>query len=163
MYVAKYVTKKINGQRKQEHYQRTNALGEIIPVTPEKSSMSRKEAIGKKWLEQFWTDVYPEDNVVHETRRLKTPRYYDKWLEKNNSQLFESVKMSRENNVTPTSQSDLTREYSVKVLTQQNFIREYDGTNTTNSHDEKMLSYRKNEAITLHQQGKKNVKNVHSL
>jgi len=150
MYVAKYVTKKINGDRKQSHYERVNELGEIISVEPEKASMSRKEAIGKKWLEQYWTDVYPEDTVIHEAKRLKAPKYYDKWLEKNNPKLFEEVKSSREENTKSLDQSDLTREYEVKTLTQKSFVREYEGKQETNSYDQYMVKRLKHEAISLH-------------
>jgi len=152
MYVAKYVTKKVNGQRKDAHYRRVTSDGELVPVEQEKSSMSRKQAIGKQWLETFWSDIYPEDNAVIETKRLKTPRYYDKWLEKNNPELFTQIKIEREaNSLTSESQLDLTRKYHSKVLTQKQFIREYDNTNETNSHDKDILDYRLNEAITLHE------------
>lgn len=150
MYVAKYVTKKINGGLKQSHYQRITDTGEIISVVPEKASMSRRQAIGKQWLENYWTDVYPEDTCIHEAKRLKVPKYYDKWLEKNNPKLLEEVKSSREENTKSLEQAELTREYEVKVLTQKSFIREYDGQQKTNFYDEFMVTKLKDEAISLH-------------
>lgn len=154
MYVAKYVTKKVNGRNKSEHYQRIDQFGEMTPVLPEQASMSRKNAIGKQWLEQFWEDVYPHDHCVHDTKKLKVPKYYDKWLEKNNPALLDQIKQAREESAVQLSQDDLTRKYNTKVLTQKNFVREYDGTNTTNHLDQKILEYRKNEAMSLHLQRK---------
>lgn len=158
MYVAKYVTKKVNGRNKDSHYVRTLDDGEIVEVVPEKAFMSRKEAIGKKWLQQFWTDVYPSDEVVHETRRLKTPAYYDKWLEKNNPELFLQVKQHREAGMLDLGQrslSDLSRIHEVKVLNQKNSSRDLEGAPTANPADEKILAYSKRERITLHQRSKK--------
>lgn len=150
MYVAKYVTKKVNGRRKQEHYQRVNENGEIITVEPEKSSMSRREAIGKKWLEEFNSDIYPDDFAVHDGKKLKTPKYYDKWLEKNNPQLFEQIKQERESNTIVKSQIDLTRSHEVKILNQKNFVREFDGAPTTSSYDQDALTYNKTESERIH-------------
>lgn len=154
MYVAKYVTKKVNGPTREQHYQRVTNDGEIVPVEQEKASMSRRNAIGKDWLEKYWSDVYPDDSCIHETRRLKTPKYYDKWLEKNNPQLYQEIKINRETNGKTLSQDDLTRIYHSKVLTSSNYIREYDNTKNTNEIDQKILQYRLDEAITLHTQRK---------
>ena len=42
-YVARYITKKINGDKKDEHYQKICAItGEIYPVQQEYSTMSNK-------------------------------------------------------------------------------------------------------------------------
>jgi hypothetical protein len=164
MYVAKYVTKKVNGRNKESHYQRIDEFGEYIPVEPEKSSMSRRQAIGKQWLEKFSSDVYPEDTCIHDARRLKVPRYYDKWLEKNNPTLYDQVKQERENNTKQISQVDLTRTHEVKILAQKQFIRELEGDATPNAIDEKILKYNKDDSIRLHLQRKKNEKeNVHCL
>lgn len=157
MYVAKYVTKKINGKNADSHYKRIDINGEIINVEREKSQMSRREAIGKKWLENFWSDVYPEDSVIHEARRLKVPRYYDKWLEKNNPSLFEQIKIHRENSMLELkqrTQTDLTRIHEVKLLNSKNSSRELEGAAPANKIDEEILAYSKREQTTLHQRKK---------
>ena len=58
--------------------------------------MSRNPGIGAKWLEEFYEDPYNTGYCVHEKRKLKIPPYYDKWLEKNHPELFEKIKMLRE-------------------------------------------------------------------
>ncbi|AXH74591.1 MAG: replication initiator protein [Microviridae sp.] len=164
MYVAKYVTKRVNGRLKDSHYQRTNSDGEITTVEPERSSMSRKEAIGKQWLERYWTDIYPSDHAIHDGRKLKTPKYYDRWLEKNNLELYESVKIQRESSIHEQNQIDLSRLHEVKILNQNQFIRELDGTtNSTTELDKKILKYHKDQIEVLHKRKKNATKNVHSL
>lgn len=156
MYVAKYVTKKVNGSLKDAHYTRLNSqTGEVCTITPEQARMSRKEAIGRKWLEKFTLDVYPHDHVVTHGKKLKVPRYYDKWLEKNNPALLEEVKLKRESSATvPFDQVEATRIHNVRVLQQKNYISEIEGTSQINQIDAKLLSYHKNEAISLHFQEK---------
>ena len=157
MYVAKYVTKKVTGRNKDSHYQRILDDGEIISVEPEQARMSRKNAIGKEWIQKFTSDVFPRDHVIHEAKRLKTPAYYDKWLEKNNPQLFEQVKQQREASVLDLqqkTQEDLTRIHEVKILNAKNNPRVLEGQSKTNLYDELLLSYSKEEKQRWHFQQK---------
>lgn len=159
MYVAKYVTKKVNGRNKDSHYTKLLSDGELVEYTPEKSYMSRKNAIGKEWLTRFWSDVYPHDHVIHEARRFKVPKYYDKWLEKNDPSLYEQIKLEREDSMATLatrSQADLTRIHNVKYLNSQQSAREMEGAAPTNLIDEQILSYSKREQTTLHFKRKKN-------
>lgn len=166
MYVAKYVTKKVNGRNKDSHYARILPDGEIFQLEQEKSQMSRKNAIGKEWLQKYWSDVYPDDSVVYEQRRFKTPKYYDKWLEKNDPLLFDQIKQEREASSLiygSRSQDDLTRIHEVKILNQKQNARELEGAAPTNEIDDQILAYSKQEKQSLHQQRKLHAKNVHSL
>lgn len=80
-YVARYVMKKITGDDAEEHYERVDPdTGEIFPVKPEYSTMSRRPGIGKAWLQKFKSDVYPSDEVIHEGRKFRPPRFYDSLL-----------------------------------------------------------------------------------
>lgn len=152
MYVAKYVTKKVNGSKKHDHYEKLSPYGEYIQLEQEKSSMSRRNGIGKEWLKQFWSDVYPSDACIHENRKLKTPKYYDKYLEKYNLDLYEQVKMQRESSLLlDRTQAELTMSHELKILTQQQYKRELDGTTTpTTKHDLKVMKYHKDEIIRQH-------------
>ncbi len=85
-YVARYITKKINGDLKDEHYQKVCALtGEIHPVQQEYSTMSNKPGIGSTWYEQFKGDVFPSDDLIvlssNSYHHVPTPKYYDTKLE----------------------------------------------------------------------------------
>lgn len=76
-YVARYVMKKLTGPQGEERYQRVNGDGEVWSVKPEYCTMSRRPGIGAGWLEEFHNDVYPSDEVVHDGRRHRVPKYYD--------------------------------------------------------------------------------------
>lgn len=70
-YVARYVMKKATGALAKERYGDRR---------PEYTTMSRRPGIGSKWFEEFASDVYPSDEVVHEGKRYRPPRFYDSKL-----------------------------------------------------------------------------------
>lgn len=84
-YVARYITKKIFGDRAEAHY------GER---RPEYTTMSK--GIGKKHIEKYWKSIYKQDHVVINSRTMKPPKYYDNFLEKENPHLHRKIKTSRE-------------------------------------------------------------------
>lgn len=69
-YVARYSAKKLVHGQDQSH--------DFKPVF----KVSSKHAIGKKWLEKFWPDVFNYGQKVLNGRNLAIPRYYEKWLKK---------------------------------------------------------------------------------
>ena len=73
-YVARYAAKKLVHGPDQEH--------DYHPI-PRRSS---KNAIGKKWLETYWKDVFNHGYciIMNKDKVVKTgiPRYYEKWLKK---------------------------------------------------------------------------------
>lgn len=71
-YVARYVVKKVTGERAKSHYGGRE---------PEYATMSRNPGIGKAWFEQYADDVYPADEVVARGYASRPPRFYDKMLE----------------------------------------------------------------------------------
>ncbi len=77
-YVARYCMKKATGKLGKERYARVDVqTGEVSSVRPEYVTMSRRPGIGSEWFEQFASDVYPADEVVHEGKRYRPPRFYD--------------------------------------------------------------------------------------
>lgn len=113
MYVAKYTLKRATGARKLTAYQN---------ILPEKSAMSK--GIGKKFLEKFYSDIYPLDLVTHQTKKLRVPRYYDNWLEKHDPQLFDLVKTTREASMMEQPNlSDNLRELKFQHIKQHFFKR----------------------------------------
>jgi len=85
-YVAAYVRKKVRQRDAPEHYERVDpATGEVVLLEREYGRMSRRPAIGRRWIERYWRDVYPRDFVVMDGRELKPPRYYDKWMSQGHS------------------------------------------------------------------------------
>lgn len=69
-YVARYVTKKITGDKAENHYN-----GKI----PEFALMSRKPGLGKGFVEEYYKDIYVKDEIIMRNGlKMKPPKYYDK-------------------------------------------------------------------------------------
>lgn len=77
-YCARYAAKKLVHGRDDEH--------DFQPI----SKKSSKNAIGKKWLEKYWQDVFNYGQVIlitdERVLKMPIPRYYEKWLQKNHPQ-----------------------------------------------------------------------------
>ena len=85
-YVARYVTKKINGKQEASHY------GD---KTPEFALMSRRPGIGKKWIEKYLTDCYPKDFHTINGIKMRPCRFYDEVCKERYPEMFEKVKEKR--------------------------------------------------------------------
>lgn len=69
-YVARYVTKKITGDRSEEHYHGRQ---------PEYTVMSRRPGIAANFFEKYSTDIYGKDFIViRDQIKCKPPRYFDR-------------------------------------------------------------------------------------
>lgn len=91
-YVARYVLKKINGQRAEDHYQHLNPFtGEFCRVRPEFARMSTKPAIGHSWFVANQRDAFPSDFVVIDGSKKPIPSYYLKQLKKQTLQQQQST------------------------------------------------------------------------
>ena len=96
-YVARYVCKKVNGARKDEHYTRMDPrTGLVHQVEPEYATQSRRPGLGKQWFDEFKTDVFPWDEIIVRGHPCKPPRYYDKLLEESDPGLLQAIKLQRE-------------------------------------------------------------------
>jgi len=103
-YVARYVMKKITGDPAALHYtdisQVDDHTGELIPVQPEYSTMSRRPGIGKKWFDKYYKDVYAYDRVVVGSAEgkptpVQPPRFYDSQFELLSPSEYATVKVNR--------------------------------------------------------------------
>jgi hypothetical protein len=104
--VARYCTKKVNGDKAEQHYNRlytdfNEFTGEIyemreLQLEPEYSTQSRKPGIGREWYEKYKSDCYPSGYLVHNGYKSPVPKYYDTLLEKEDKVLFDSMKIARE-------------------------------------------------------------------
>lgn len=121
-YVARYCVSKVTGERAKEHYKRQDADG-VYWLPPECIRVSKGRAkpgeslpfgrgIGARWLERYFSDVFPVDHVVlRGGLELKPPRYYDKLLKRRDAQTFEAIRAKREQEaLTPQRQADETPE-----------------------------------------------------
>ena len=98
-YVARYILKKINGEKAEEHYKSLDRYtGEICEVIPEYTTMSRRPGIAAEWYKKFKVDVYPDDFVVMNGKAMNAPRYYDSLYEVDNPEKYEEMKSKRKKN-----------------------------------------------------------------
>lgn len=108
-YVARYCMKKINGPKAEEinektglkHYERfNNFTGEIVSVWPEYATMSRGGRNGRglayNWINNYTGDCYPKDFTTIRGVKMKPPKYYDRYLEEMEPQLYDDIKAARE-------------------------------------------------------------------
>lgn len=106
-YVARYVLKKVTGERADAHYRRVDGgSGEVLDVEPEFCRMSLKPGIGATWFQRFAGDVYPQDSVVLNGSHLRPPRYYDKLLARSDAFVASESECERELRRLALSDSD---------------------------------------------------------
>lgn len=92
-YTAGYVRKKLRAADHPEGYTRVDPeTGELVQLQPEFGRMSRRPAIGLRWIERHWRDVYPADFVPVDGMPLKPPRYYDKWMDDDHSEKQQTIR-----------------------------------------------------------------------
>lgn len=79
-YCARYIMKKVTGDNAVKHYQIFDPeTGQYFDRRPEFSKQSLRPGIGEGWFRKYYSDVYPQDNVIlRDGRKVKPPRYYDK-------------------------------------------------------------------------------------
>lgn len=91
-YVARYIMKKVTGDRAVVHYvdKETGAV-----LVPEYTTMSRRPGIGRDWYDHFSGDVFPDDFVIMRGKRMRPPRYYDSLYEIESPQDYSILKAER--------------------------------------------------------------------
>ncbi len=100
-YVARYILKKQLGDSANGHYQKEGAdtatTGELYPVAPEYTTMSRRPGIGASWYKKYGrTDVHSEDFVpLANGKKTKTPKFYDSLLNEEDPVEFEIIRQNR--------------------------------------------------------------------
>lgn len=131
-YVARYVTKKVNGAKALEHYTKIDLqTGEVLSERiPEFILPSRKPGIGKPWLEKFSTDVYPDDFVVIREKKMKPPKYYDAQFDIANPEQFGKIKARRKHKALKLGENNTPERRCVReqiqVLKAKQLLRRYE-------------------------------------
>lgn len=80
-YVARYVTKKMTGDKAAVHYMVGDPdtdTGECRYIEPEFISMSRMPGIGKFWYDQHGEKQYEKDFITHDGNKFPIPAFYDR-------------------------------------------------------------------------------------
>lgn len=100
-YVARYVLKKVNGERAWDRYCSgvDPETGEMSMIEPEFIAMSRRPGIGREWYEKYKRDLR-KDFLTHEGVKRRVPRYYDGLREVEDLESFVEAKRKRKERAT---------------------------------------------------------------
>lgn len=108
-YCARYILKKVTGERAKDHY------GER---KPEYTTMSRRPGIGRTFFEKYTNDIYNHDRVVISDKFLcKPPRFYDKLYEVVDPDHFNSIKEERKTKAIENPENTIERRKVKQELT----------------------------------------------
>jgi hypothetical protein len=116
-YTARYVMKKINGQKQKTHYEKIDhETGEIINLQPEYNEMSRAQGIGKTWIEKYAADAYNAlpGKIIIRGKTSNTPRYYDKQLKRWDKDKYDIIIHHRKTEGSKQAQDNTPRRLAVK-------------------------------------------------
>lgn len=100
-YVARYVLKKVTGERAKDHYIQIDLDGCATWVEPEYCTMSRGRkkpgGIGARWFKRYKDDVFPSDEVPVPGKGVfkKVPRYYEEIFKDEDPMSMEEIKRVR--------------------------------------------------------------------
>jgi len=131
-YVARYITKKITGERADWYYKEENPdTGEVISLKPEYVTMSRGKGIGYGWFEKYKSDLYPDDFVVvpgkNKAKKCRIPKYYDQLLEREAPLEFAKIQAKRKVGAHAHEENNTPRRLEVReevqILKFQRLIR----------------------------------------
>lgn len=95
-YVARYVCKKVTGEKAREHYSVVDRdSGEVHFLVPEYATMSRRPGIGARWFDRYASDVFPSDEFVLNGNARKPPKYFADLLERASPEIHQQVMEAR--------------------------------------------------------------------
>lgn len=126
-YCARYVTKKITGKNSDEHYTRTNPYtGELVRLSSEYTTMSRRPGIGAPFLARFRNDVYNFDRVVlRGGASIPPPRFYDRTFFNSDPEAFAKIEKRRfDKNATHEGILEDLRKYKLDGTDERLRVRE---------------------------------------
>ena len=84
---------------------------------PEYLTMSRNPGLGKTWLKEFHTDVYPSDQAVTRSGQVhRPPRYYDEQLLDRDPVLHEQIRVTRLSKLTDEMRSGANQTARERIL-----------------------------------------------
>lgn len=78
-YVARYIMKKINGDRAVDHYMRQHPTN-LTWNQVEPEFVLRSGNLGLTWFNKYKSDAFPSDFLVVDGRQTRVPRFYDTLL-----------------------------------------------------------------------------------
>lgn len=141
-YTARYVLKKVTGDKAGAHYGKhvDAETGELSHLQPEFIQVSNRPGLGQGWIEKNYKSVYARDSIIVAGKQKPVPRYYDKWLLNHDPELYEEVKLRRYTQSLERDREDTTdrRLRDIEAVRydriQQHTQRIYENANTQNVH-----------------------------
>lgn len=112
-YVGRYCVKKIKRKDGDDNLW-LGPDGHYYPRKSEYSTSSQGPGIGGLWLENYAADVFPRDYTVASGKRQSVPRYYTKWLEKEDKRKYRQVKAKRIAKAVPRTDRELLASMKVR-------------------------------------------------
>lgn len=107
-YVARYTIKKQN-------FEKPKAWADEFRL------MSRNPGIARSYINENWKQIYEFDEIIHDGKSYKPPRYFDKCLENYiNEGRLDDVKADREQNATRRLQNVKANKLTRKEVLRQN-------------------------------------------
>lgn len=94
-YVARYCVKRLPRRPGLDVAGVPDGTGSEGGRRPAYASMSRRPAIGLRWIQRYWKEVYRHDSVVVEGREVRPPKYYDRWMDEHHPEEMELVRRNR--------------------------------------------------------------------
>lgn len=89
-YCARYITKKITGEKSEDHYKGKQ---------PEFVRCSNRPGLGESWYKEYYKDIYPKDFITHRGKKFRVPRYYDRLYSNGvGRRAFKLIKQKRKQN-----------------------------------------------------------------
>lgn len=121
-YIARYCTKKITGEPKEEHYEIINSItGEIHgSKNPEFSLMSRRPGIGYLWFKKYQSDCFPKDFITLNGIKHPIPRYYYEKFENEKSKKNIKSKRRRKKEINKEDNTPARLKTKEKIKKAQN-------------------------------------------
>lgn len=94
-YVARYCLKKQTGKNSLDLYRKIDENGNVIQLLPEYSQASNRDGIGAKWYAKYASDCFPSDYLIHEAKKCRVPRYYERLFEIDHPDELAEIKSRR--------------------------------------------------------------------
>lgn len=116
-YVARYVTKKVSGERREQgHYVVYDADGVIHEREPEFSHMSMRPGIGSTYVDKYYKELLRSDSVIMNGHEVPMTRYYDMKLEKLDPARMAVIKTNRRRKAAFNRRIDMEAERADKKM-----------------------------------------------
>lgn len=130
-YVARYITKKVNGQHAASHYIRGDPdTGEAWYLEPEYITMSNRPGLGTGWFKRYAGDVYPKDFITVAGFKFKSPKFYDALYDIDEPMKMAQIKRKRKLASILNAADNTGRRLKVRSVVAQskvkNLVREYE-------------------------------------